>query len=53
MLLSLTLKDKICYGVFDSNIRDNLEEKDFLKILELYSLVLERKISDEDFLKET
>lgn len=48
----LTLKDKICYGVFDSNIRDDLEEKDFLKILELYSLVLERKISDEDFLAE-
>ena len=48
----LTLKDKISYGVFDSNIRDDLEEKDFLKILELYSLVLERKISDEDFLKE-
>ncbi len=48
----LTLKDKICYGVFDSNIRGDLEEKDFLKILELYSLVLERKISDEDFLKE-
>ena len=48
----LTLKDKISYGVFDSNIRDDLEEKDFLKILELYSLVLERKISDEDFLEE-
>ncbi len=48
----LTLKDKICYGVFDSNIRVDLEEKDFLKILELYSLVLERKISEEDFLKE-
>lgn len=45
------LKDKIEYAILDSNVRDD-KFNNFLDIVELYSLALKEKISEEEFVEK-